>query len=117
MDYPSAFVVNTDHSKGPGEHWLAVYFDAGGTAEFFDSYGNPPEMYGMLNFLMDNSETRYVQNRKRLQSSVTSVCGAYCVYFIMMKSTGVKEWLLPFGKDLILNDCIVMDFAHRFAVE
>jgi hypothetical protein len=35
----------------------------------------------------------------------------------MMKNSGVKEWLLPFGNDLIINDCIVLDFAHRFAVE
>jgi hypothetical protein len=115
--YPAAFVVNTDQSNGPGEHWLAVYFDVNGNAEFFDSYGYSPEMYGMVDFLLNNSRKGYIRNNKRLQSSVTFVCGAYCVYFLMMKCSGVKEWLQPFGSDFILNDCIVLDFVHRFALE
>jgi hypothetical protein len=65
-EYPSAFVVNTDTSKGPaGEHWLVLYFDRYGNGEFFDSYAQPPEMYGMLNFLARNSiKRKYVRNEK-----------------------------------------------------
>jgi hypothetical protein len=59
LHYPSAYVVNSDRSDGPGEHWIAVYFCKDGCAEFFDSYFDP--------------------------------------------------------KNIILNDCIVLDFAHKFA--
>ena len=26
-DYPSCFILNTDTSDKPGEHWLAIYYD------------------------------------------------------------------------------------------
>jgi len=40
--YPIAFVVNTDKSSGPGEHWVAIFIDQNGRGYYFDSYGRPP---------------------------------------------------------------------------
>ena len=40
--FPSAYVINSDPSSKPGEHWVAVYFDKRGRGEYFDSYGLPP---------------------------------------------------------------------------
>ena len=40
--FPSAYVINSDPSTEPGEHWIAVYFDKHGRGEYFDSYGLPP---------------------------------------------------------------------------
>jgi hypothetical protein len=115
LHYPAAYVVNSGRSDGPGEHWIAVYFCKDGSAEFFDSYAFPPEMYGIRNFLCMNSK-HYIWNRKRLQSTVSFLCGAYCIYFILMKSSGIEDFLKPFDpKNIILNDCIVLDFAHKFA--
>ena len=37
--FPSAYVINSDPSSKPGEHWVAVYFDKRGRGEYFDSYG------------------------------------------------------------------------------
>ena len=37
--FPSAYVINSDPSSEPGEHWVAVYFDKRGRGEYFDSYG------------------------------------------------------------------------------
>ena len=39
--FPSAYVINSDPSSKPGEHWVAVYFDKRGRGEYFDSYGLP----------------------------------------------------------------------------
>ena len=37
--FPSAYVINSDPSSEPGEHWVAVYFDKHGREEYFDTYG------------------------------------------------------------------------------
>ena len=37
--FSSAYVINSDPSSKPGEHWVAVYFDKRGRGEYFDSYG------------------------------------------------------------------------------
>jgi len=37
VDYPSSYVLNTDTSKRPGEHWVAVYFDSLRRGSYFDS--------------------------------------------------------------------------------
>ena len=39
--FPFAYVINSDPSSEPGEHWVAVYFDKRGRGEYFDSYGLP----------------------------------------------------------------------------
>ena len=39
--FPSAYVINSDPSSKPGEHWVAVYFDKRSRGEYFDSYGLP----------------------------------------------------------------------------
>ena len=43
--YPCGFIANTDPSAKPGTHWVAFYFPSKSEAEFFDSYGYPPEHY------------------------------------------------------------------------
>ena len=43
--YPKGFIANTDVSGKRGTHWVAFYFPSEGKAEFFDSYGQPPERY------------------------------------------------------------------------
>ena len=45
--FPCGFVANTDPSTEPGTHWVAFYFPSREKGEFFDSYGYPPEHYGL----------------------------------------------------------------------
>lgn len=113
LKYPSSYLINSDLKVGPGKHWLAVYFGSDKKGFFFDSYANHPEKYGLSDFLSLNSDS-WTINEMRLQSPLTSVCGAYCVYFVLMKSVGVQEWCEPFTSNLLLNDCIVSDFAERY---
>ena len=37
-----AYIVNTDISTDPGEHWVAIYFRRDQVI-YFHSYGRPPE--------------------------------------------------------------------------
>ena len=41
--YPSLVIINTDSSKGPGEHWCSAYFDNETVCEYFDPLGFPPK--------------------------------------------------------------------------
>ena len=49
--FPSAYVINSDPSSEPGEHWVAVYFDKRGRGEYFDSYGLPPTLVGLESYM------------------------------------------------------------------
>ena len=53
--HPSAFVINTYVSSGPGEHWVAVWFDGRGKAEYFDSFGLPPLHPDIESFILRHS--------------------------------------------------------------
>ena len=87
--FPSAYVINSDPSNEPGEHWIAVYFDKRGRGEYFDSYGLAPAFVG-LEFYMDAySLAGWIYNRKTLQALFSNVCGHYCVYYILFRCRGV----------------------------
>ena len=61
-----AYIVNTDISTDPGEHWVAIYFRRD-QAIYFNSYGRPPEEDYVLPFLEINS-TIWIHNTECLQS-------------------------------------------------
>eukprot|EP00745_Piridium_sociabile_P016482 TRINITY_DN24483_c1_g2_i1.p5 TRINITY_DN24483_c1_g2~~TRINITY_DN24483_c1_g2_i1.p5 ORF type:complete len:154 (+),score=7.34 TRINITY_DN24483_c1_g2_i1:3583-4044(+) len=108
---PIAFVINTDHSDGPGEHWVGVWFDRRGRAEYFDSFGFPPILHEDIEqFIFRNSQScRY--NSRWLQDETASNCGFYVLYFILRKSRGVTmdRLLSPFNpRRVIHNDQTVI---------
>ena len=39
------YIVNSDPSYLPGEHWIAIYFPSQSVPEFFDSLGKTPSYY------------------------------------------------------------------------
>lgn len=86
---PSAYVINTDRSSGPGQHWVCVWFNGRGRAEYFDSFGLPPTHPSIENFILRHS-THYTYNQRLLQSLISSACGLYVLYYIMMKSRGAR---------------------------
>ena len=95
--HPSAFVINTDVSSGPGEHWVAVWFDGRGKAEYFDSFGLPPLYPDIESFILRHCRN-YLYNQRMLQDLSSSMCGVYVLYFILMKSRGalMSRILSPF---------------------
>ena len=78
IKYPSCLVVNTDTSRGPGEHWVALYYDSCGFAEFFDPYGLEPKFYGFQAYVRRTS-TSFVWNRIQYQPVASRACGYYCL--------------------------------------
>jgi hypothetical protein len=106
VTYPSAYVINTDNSTGPGEHWLAVYYKSDKTAVFFDSFGLAPQFYGLDNYMRKTSIS-YSYNQQQLQGIMSSTCGYYCVLFILLvcRNLDLQCILDLFNKkDVDLND-------------
>ena len=82
-----AYIVNTDISTDPGEHWVAIYFRRDQVI-YFDSYGRPPEEQYVLPFIERNS-LRWIHNKECLQSPRSKVCGIWCIYIIHQLNKGL----------------------------
>lgn len=74
-----AFVINTDSSNLPGQHWIAVYLRKG-RAFVFDSFGESPPL--KLQNWLNNRGLEWTCNLRRVQSPESTLCGAYCIYFL-----------------------------------
>ena len=83
----SAYIINSDPSYRPGEHWIAVYFDKQGRGEFFDSYGLHPDFNGFTT-LMNQNSNEWIYNNKTLRSLFSVVCGYYCIYYVLLRCRG-----------------------------
>ena len=81
FSFPLCFVSNTHPSSKPGEHWVAFYYLSPSSAEFFDSYGMHPSLYGF-------SLAPMHMNHRSLQSLSSNVCGQYCIYYLYHRSRG-----------------------------
>lgn len=104
---PAMYVINTDKSDKPGEHWLAIYFPSKGCAEFFDSYGRSPSKYADINRFLKHNSKCISYNKKQLQSIFTGVCGQYCCVFLInrCKRKSLKSFIKLFNvKNQIEND-------------
>ena len=118
--YPSAYIVNTDPASKPGTHWVAFYFPNKDHGEFFDSYGQTPGFYhrGFENFLNKNSY-RWTYNHTTLQSLNSSVCGQYCLWYLLHRCRGISisRTLYYFRKSKEWNDRMVEHFiCNRFHI-
>jgi hypothetical protein len=116
--YPSAHIFNTDKQSGPGIHWVSVYFDKDGNAEFFDSFGLDPGVYGFSGFLRRHSRS-FSYNHIQLQSLHSITCGYFCIFFLFHRCRGIPmstivSWFDPICKNW--NDHAVSEFVYdRFS--
>ena len=109
------FIINTDKSNRSGEHWVAVYFEGSGRAQYFDSFGLPPLVGDIENFIARNC-AMFVYNNRHIQNFLSSCCGLYVVYFTQQKSLGVSfsKLLSIFNTtNLYNNDLIVWRQVQR----
>ena len=107
--YPSAFVCNTHNSDQPGEHWVAMYVDQRG--DYFDPYGQKPQHIEFTNFMNEHC-SEWSNNDSTLQSPMSTVCGQYCVAFLMFRCryVSMSAFSRLFSTDLVANDCRVFDW-------
>ncbi|KAK3751007.1 hypothetical protein QZH41_020165 [Actinostola sp. cb2023] len=100
----TGLIVNTDPSDRPGMHWVAMYWDNEGRAEFFDSYGQTPQSYHPSWGDYLGRGCRY--STRSLQSPRTTVCGHYCLYYLTHRVRGrtLKEIVVTFPGPPRVND-------------
>lgn len=106
-------VVNTHPLAKMGEHWVALFYDKKGGAEYFCSYGRPPKAR-FMKILKKIFPPNYKRNLIQLQSPNTTVCGQYCIYYLYYRSRGKSmKWIQnKFSKvNLMENDRKVRKFV------
>lgn len=60
-----------------------------GDVDYFDSYGLPPFQPTFRRFLARHGE-RYHYNPVTLQGLFTTVCGHYCLFFLLLRCKGLS---------------------------
>ena len=99
-----ALIVNTDPSHRPGHHWCAFYITPT-CVYFFDFYGCTPRLKSFQRLMRCRRKKKVFA--RRLQGRGT-VCGHYCMYFILAMVRGdINNRLALFGDDLNANDRVV----------
>jgi hypothetical protein len=109
-DSPRLLVCNTDPSTQAGQHWIAIYVDKNGHGEYFDSFGRPPDKH--FEQYMNSKCSRWIFNKKQLQSVISAFCGYYCCVYVAFRCRGYDmiKIIAMFTNDTGYNDMLV----HRF---
>ena len=114
--YPCGLIANTDPKGKPGKHWVSFYFPSSQEGEFFDSYGHPPNFYSkhFVKFLNRNAQN-WIFNHKELQSIWSSVCGQYCIFYVLNRAHGVRMSTIVnvFSSNKERNDHQVHEFVRK----
>ena len=75
--HTKAYIVNTDLSDDPGEHWVAVYF-RDKKVIYFDSYGMSPDKDYILPFIKRNHLDGFrTQKRYKIHGVKHVACGVF----------------------------------------
>lgn len=112
--YPASIVVNLDNHKEEGSHWISIYFDGNKRAFYFDSFAMGPVVPSIKCFMNNNSLKR-TYNRRRLQALTSSVCGVYCVLYVIhrTKKKSTCGFFKKFSRNYVRNDVIVSKLFKR----
>lgn len=109
------FIANSDVSYKPGKHWCAFYFDGRGYAEFFDSYGKPPQYYNshFVSCLQDNSIVQ-TYNAIKLQNNDSNVCAQFSLFFLIHRVRGMSlKDIVETLQRIDRTDQYVYDYVSR----
>jgi hypothetical protein len=110
-------IVNTDPHNKSGQHWCAIYSDASGNKEFFDSYGRPPEKNSIdIQTWISARADAIHYNKSQLQSENSSVCGLYCLLYLRQRLMGLtlQQFLEQFDRyHLEANDDFVTSIISQ----
>lgn len=106
------FVFNLDPSYKSGSHWVALVYKKNGKHIFFDSYGWKPKLASIKNLLQNN----FSSNTQQLQHPLTTVCGQWCIFFILYASVhdNIDKMYALFSKtNLFKNDHRVNYYINK----
>lgn len=105
----SGIVINLSPSTESGSHWVSIHFDHYGCATYFDSYGVPPSVPSIQNFLRIKCRTVTINNFA-FQQTHSNVCGQYsCVFLshMLTSNIGIDFFCKFFSINSTLNDSLI----------
>lgn len=109
---PIAFVVNTDRSNKSGEHWQVIHLRKDGVGEFFDSFGLPPDVSQISDYL-DAEADGWGYLPFTVQHAFAVSCGLYCVNFIRARHAGLTyaQVIKQFSEDPNYNEEYIYNYG------
>ena len=114
---PGYYVCNTHRPADGAGHWVAIRVNrCGWSGEFFDSYGEPPEAYGLQGFLSCSVRGCWKFNNINIQGPHSFTCGHHCVMYCVMSLGGVpmETFVQLFqGTGHAHNDKLALNFVRR----
>ena len=112
---PCCFIINTDKSHQPGEHWFGIFVPKVGSIEYFDSYGRKPINEEVYSFINSNGK-KFTYNNENIQSNESTNCGKFTIFYIYFRVRGfkMKQYLKFFTKNKELNDIIINKMYKKF---
>lgn len=111
---PSAFIINTSPRNSLQGHWIGLYIDEFGVAEYFDSFGFPPHLQSILHFIRLHSK-KLIYNKNQIQHLSSVKCGKFAIVFILVKiyKKSFSQLLKKFSSNLMINDLVIEQiFTH-----
>ena len=84
-----AYVINLDHLKNAGTHWVVIFMKKDEVIYYFDSVGVEYIPKGILKRI----------EHKNIKTSIFSMCGYFCILFI----------------EYMLNNKTLTDFTNIFS--
>jgi hypothetical protein len=114
-EYSGAFIVNTDTSNESGQHWVAFYCEEFGKLEGFDSFGKYPGVYSK--YIKDwIGDDFHILNSSILQSQNSTLCGNYCLYYILLRCHGFsyEDTISIFCGDCKTRDLFICRFINKY---
>ena len=105
---PKIFIVNTDISSKPGEHWFVVYVTK--YCEHFDPAGLPA--VPIAEQFMIRNTTKYYTNTNRVQAYDSYTCGLFCLFYAYFRCRNVpfETIMYMFHENLHVNEILVKYF-------
>ena len=88
---PLLYIVNTDPSYMPGEHWVMNYIGEDGSVEYFDPLGEAPSST-IEHYLWRICPNGYLKITTALQGSTSSNCGQFCLYYSYFHGRNFSIW-------------------------
>lgn len=115
-DIPTGcYIINTSNIL-PGQHWIAVHKmkEEIPFCVFFDPLG-----YGAQHYHIEIAGHSVLYNEMRVQSSESTTCALYCLFFLHGRSIGLNmlDIMQCFHSDVNRNEEIVLDFARSLLAD
>jgi hypothetical protein len=101
-----AMIVNTDPHTKPGQHWVAFYKTKSMDLEYFDSFGLPPLVSHLKNYINMGAHNHFTYSTVQLQHESSQTCGNHCISFVKHRllDQPFASLLAHFSSLLLNND-------------